>query len=240
VLRRGFFLRGTSALLAAFFAYVGFHCGGRSVLFGMMLVSVFFMMAFFSQRLFMQNAGKVITAAVITEGIVALIGIGNTLLTVINGLNLHMTVLNLASSFERDEVWRERLLLMFDYPISVLIGMPAAFYVGRNGDPITFVDNLPLWLFYHTGIVGLIFFITFFATLCRKRTAYVHPQGYLIFIFFMGLVWGEGLARDTLGMYSCLPMFGAAGFLMGKTFLANLKEIPEPEPQLEEPPLVQA
>jgi|GEM_PF-6755641 len=220
-LRRGFFTRASCLAMAAFFAYVGLFCGGRSVLFGMMLVSLLFIVAMYSSGYFKLYASRIMGTAIAVEGIVACIGIGYTLLYVITALNLHLTVLNLDSSFERDQVWRERLGLMFDYPISTLIGMPSAFYVARNGDPINFVDNLPLWIFYHTGIIGVVFFTVFFAKMCRRKLAYLHPSGYLVFIFFMGLVWGEGLARDTLGMYGCLPMFGAAGFLMGKEYLAD-------------------
>jgi len=241
LLRRGFFLRLTCIILTGFFGYVGFNSGGRSVLFGMLLTGLFFVIAFFSARFFKQQSPKIMLIALVAEGIVGLIGIGQTLLTIVNGMGLHLTVLNLASSFERDAVWRERLATMADSPISFFIGMPSAYYIGISGDPINFVDNLPLWIFYHTGIVGVVFFTIFFATMCRKRMAYLHPEGYLVFVFFMAMVWGEGLARDTLGMYSCLPMFAAAGFLIGKDYLdcrakALTTNATETEPALKEQP----
>lgn len=210
--QRRWWLRAGAAIGVLGFCYVGFYSGGRSALLGMALALALFGIQMLSPPFLVRHGRKIMASAVVFGGVICFIGLAELLQSVIALVSDDSRVFNLASTYDRDAVWTERLDLMRTLPLSFALGMPTAKWMVGDALPVQFTDNQVLWIVFHTGVGGLALMLTYFYRLARPQTCEQHPTAYPALMFYMALLFGEGIARDTLFMFSAVPVFLLNGY----------------------------
>ncbi len=202
------------ACIAGWFFYVAFVSGGRSSLLGMLPVISCFFWCWRSPKHFIQHFPKAALVMVISGMAMCIIGLGNSISTVIAPFAHQSRTFSMASVYERDEIWAERLQTLMDHPVALITGMPSIAIFHRNVNAIDFADNTLLYLLYHFGlpITLLILSVIYRTTVDHFRMH--HAKAYILFAFSLAFIWGEGIARDTLWYFGCMPLFFSLGYLI--------------------------
>ncbi len=129
------------------------------------------------------------------------------------------------SAFMRDDYWTIMLHTFGRYPLILLTGGPfVSLMDARVNSMFHWADNQLLWNAYHLGLVGSLGIVVFFYTVLRREAKDDQQrkvrQALVVFLVF---VIGEGIARESLTLIGCLPLFVLCGY-EGATEMGALRK----------------
>ncbi len=208
-------LRAGAVVGALVFLRMLLLSGGRSALFGVGLAVLLAGLAMLSPPLLLRHARKLLFAAVFVGVVACVFGLGPVLHFALSFFETDSRTFNLASTWDRDAIWAERIGSMAEYPLSFFTGLPFSMWAIKRRPEVLFADNQLLWFFYHAGVVGLVTMLVFLYRQARPQTLLQYPRAYLLLVLSMALVLGEAVARESMLMFGALPMFILFGFFAG-------------------------
>ena len=122
----------------------------------------------------------------------------------------------------RDDNWKNIFAAFEDTPIILVIGGPFASLIDSSVAPMFhWADNQFLWDLYHLGAAGFCSVAFYFFSVLKKTTRDVNPRAVDVLIFFLLVVLGEGIARESLTFMGCMPLFVACGYVSAATRAAE-------------------
>lgn len=200
-------------LWAAAFAVMLVVSGGRSALFGVFAAALL-AGAYAVDEKHARPWSKIYVIFWLGIGVVvSLLGVG-TLTETISGLIFgHSHIGDSTSAYMRDDNWRNILAAFENTPLILIIGGPFATLLDSSVAPMFhWADNQYLWDMYHLGVAGFLA-IAFYFFRVLKDADRSSPKAMDAMVFFLLLVMGEGIARESLTFMGCAPLFVACGYV---------------------------
>ena len=123
----------------------------------------------------------------------------------------------------RDDYWKTMMFNFNQQPLILLIGGPFASLLDARVDPMFhWADNQLLWNTYHLGLAGAGAFVFYFYMVLRPEARDDHDRKVRqVLVLFLVFVIGEGIARESLTMVGCLPVFVLSGYEGASEMLAR-------------------
>ena len=205
--------------------------GGRSAIFGVLAAFLYTVGLFTSPRITRRFERLYVLVWVGIALTLSLVGVGRFTDFVGSTLLGGSYVGDSESAFMRDDYWTLLLRALIHYPMILLAGGPAVAMADTRVDPMFhWADNQLLWNVYHLGIVGSVAFAFLFYKVLRPEVRDDQQrkvrQALIVFLVF---VIGEGIARESLTLVGCLPLFVLCGY-EGATERATLSAPLPPSP----------
>ncbi len=200
-------------IFAGWFVYVAFVSGGRSSLLGIAALLACMAWALYARVGFVRSFPTAALMGVLAGTLICLVGLGEVLSFVTVPFYGSSRAFSMVSVWERDAIWAERIQTMNEYPIGWLTGMPSVHTLVQSAAGIDFADNTLLYLIYHFGVPITLLFLGAFYNAVTERHRRAYPAAYAVFALSLAFVWGEGIARDTLWYFGCMPLFLSLGYL---------------------------
>ncbi len=188
--------------------------GGRAALFGVFAAVVYAVGLLVSPRFTRRCEGRYVLVCVGVAITLSLVGVGKFTDFVGNTLLGGSYVGNADSAFMRDDYWRTMLGDFVSSPLILLTGGPFVSLIRHEVDPMFhWADNQFLWNTYHLGLIGAVAFAYPFWSLLRMEPrGDEHRKVRSAFILFLLFAIGEGIARESLVMIGCVPLFVLFGY----------------------------
>jgi len=175
--------------------------GGRSALIGILVASIYGVIALSWRQKTPFKLGVLIVATWILIAIISVTGIGDLISRVVELLPTKAYYTDVGSSFDRDDVWQDASKTIMESPVNFLIGVPLG---DSSADHLVITDNWLLYNIYHGGLLMFVWFLMAMLQLIFKAArgpAFGWPA-----IVLFGFMAGEALARESFFFLSA-PVF---------------------------------
>ncbi len=140
---------------------------------------------------------------------------------------------NVDSSYMRLDTWDDVFRDIRGAPAVTVIGGPLAAALSLNAPASEICDNVYLWMFYHTGLFGL---IAFLACLPMPLAVRADPRSRALYFAAATQLLVTGIFTDSLFYFSSLILFLALGLILGEprpapkpAFLEAQEQAAQPE-----------
>jgi hypothetical protein len=117
------------------------------------------------------------------------------------------------SSYMRLDTWDDVYRDITGTPVVALIGGPLAAALSLGAPPSNICDNIYLWMFYHTGIFGLLAFIVGVPLPLATRAG---PRARALYFAAATQLLVTGIFTDSLFYFSSLVLFFALGLILAE------------------------
>jgi hypothetical protein len=206
-------IRAIMLPLLLLFAYVLFFSTLRSFLVGGAFAVLALVCATLGRRLFDRRLAHITLGLILA----CLFFSDNNIIPAVEFVSKHVlsgfAIGDVNSSYERLDSWDDVIRDIRAAPIVIIIGGPLAAALSLDAPPSNICDNIFLWIFYHTGIFGLLGFVIVTPMPLTTRT---DPRGRALYFGAAVQVLVTGIFTDSLFYFSSVLMFFALGLILGE------------------------